>query len=247
MMKKLLVFVFAVTLLGSCENKNGIYKTYHENGSLKEYAEYKDGKLHGTTKTYFKNENFKRDSLLGQLSGITEYKDGSFVRDKSYYKNDIPNGVIDQMRQYRESEAINSEYEESSYDGCPYSIQYETDGSIRSMEFKTIIRGVKCEVSKQNILRGPNFRYQFQSVNPNGDLAHYFKVDSNVHKPVNQFYYCGLNINYTDSMLVDHQTSEAEKEEMEAIQEAEMSEIEEMEMRMKFDAEYEAEQQAIDD
>ena len=65
---KRLLFIFSLTLLVSC-GKNGVHKTFYDNGSLKEYAEYKDGELHGTVKRYYEctdygNGKYRFDELV---------------------------------------------------------------------------------------------------------------------------------------------------------------------------------------
>ena len=271
-MKRLLVFVFAVALMGSCENKNGIYKTYYENGSLKEYTEYKDGEKHGTCKSYFINKNFKYDSLLGQLKSISEFRNGSELFVKAYFGNGTSgSGPVDTIRSYTNYDLMMSEYDESSYNGCPYSIDYDKEGRYESLEGYSVIRGVKCLISVRLLYyeNPPRYSMSFSSFNqkkedlrieeqakgntsftiPAGMNSSTFIFDSTVYINENDFigYKFHFNLDCLDSLNLDLQTSEAEKEEMEAIQEAEMSEIEEMEMRAKFDAEYDAEQQVIDD
>ena len=216
-MKKLIVFIFSIVLLGSCQNKkNGVYKTYYDNGSLKEYAEYKNGELHGTSKEYYINEDFETDSLLGQLKNIYEYEYGFYMKQKNYFYNGKINIFsVNEKISILRGEAFVLRPEEFSYDGCPTYIGYANDGSIISLIFYTVVRGVKCKVYKSKLPGGLEFSYQFQSINPNkDDIINEFIVDSTVYKPVNQFYDCGLNINYTDSLLVDHQ-SEAKKAEEE--------------------------------
>jgi len=222
-MKKLIVFVFAVALLGSCR-KNGVHKTFYDNGLLKEYAEYKDGELHGTVERYYEfKPNYKAITFsspeTGQTKTIADYIDGSLIREISYYENDN-SGIIDKVSYYYN---YKDPLQNSSYDGRPFDIRYDKYGLYDDIYAYTVIRGIKCRIWLQKL--GARFSCWFSHFNQETD---YFEEDSitdlyvplepgiaglvNVGFNSSFFKSFDFNLIYLDSLYQEHQGKLNEEE-----------------------------------
>ncbi len=58
--------------------KNGLYKTYYENGRLGSEINYKNGELEGVEKSYYINGNIKREVIWKNNEAISGYLYGTY-------------------------------------------------------------------------------------------------------------------------------------------------------------------------
>ncbi len=86
--------------MDSNENiKDGKYKTYYKNGTLKKEIEFKNGKLSGEYKEYYENGKLKTDGMLenGDKQGLTiEYYDNGNIKSKYNYVNNKEDGPFEE-------------------------------------------------------------------------------------------------------------------------------------------------------
>jgi len=72
--------------------KNGIYRSFHENGQIYEESNYLDGKLNGIKNTYNKNGNIESECIYidGKENGIyKEYR----ITGELWYEINFLNGI----------------------------------------------------------------------------------------------------------------------------------------------------------
>ena len=79
--------------LGFKQGGNGVWKSYFENGNLKEEGYYSDGFKEGVWKSFSENGNLFVETTFkdGRISGLMKLysEDGKTVIDSSYYKNGV--------------------------------------------------------------------------------------------------------------------------------------------------------------
>jgi len=76
--------------------KEGIWKTYYDNGSPKTIQEYHNGKLNGTSMNFDRSSFIMSDEnyLNGLLEGLAiQYHNGGKIKSQAYYKKGILNGM----------------------------------------------------------------------------------------------------------------------------------------------------------
>ena len=86
-MKKLLVFVFAVTLLGSC-GKNGEYENYHPNGKVSEWTLYENDFML-QLKTYDTSGN-----MISEIKNIIVNSPEMGEYALPYFQKDYKDGIL---------------------------------------------------------------------------------------------------------------------------------------------------------
>ncbi len=75
--------------------KEGIWKTYYDNGSPKAVQEYHNGKLNGTSITFDRSSFIMADETYvdGKLEGLAiQYHNGGKIKTQATYKNGLLNG-----------------------------------------------------------------------------------------------------------------------------------------------------------
>lgn len=82
----------------TCKNrkKDGLYKTYYENGDLRQQGMFKNNKKIGLWLSYYKNNKLKEETnyILGKKEGIYKvyYQNGT-LKQESIYKNNKIDGI----------------------------------------------------------------------------------------------------------------------------------------------------------
>ena len=95
-----LMFYFPKTKQTDVEQnqKDGIFRTYYDNGHLLSVTSYANGQIDGTQTVYHENGNVLRTSEY-----VKGFKEG---KEYSYYKNSLLKSVIPYHNGIREGEAI---------------------------------------------------------------------------------------------------------------------------------------------
>ena len=78
--------------------KHGLYEYYHENGKLRETANYKDGKFEGDFSEYFESGQLMRKGYFknGEADGVfEEYYENGRLKDRIIYKNGKREGLYE--------------------------------------------------------------------------------------------------------------------------------------------------------
>lgn len=104
---------------------NGVFKTYHDNGNIREEGYYVDGKLQGTFREYDES---------GKLIVQCNYKDHMLNGKLTVWRN-VNLGILEETAQYENDKIIwkNKFDEESRIAGNYY---YEGGQCVKATEYK---------------------------------------------------------------------------------------------------------------
>ena len=108
----------------------GIQIAYYENGSLKSESTYKNGKLNGMVKSYYENGKIQREfnTKDGKLNGLAkEYLENGNLLGEINYKNDKLDGL---MRVYYENNNIKQESNMKNNEPNGIVKNYRDDGTL---------------------------------------------------------------------------------------------------------------------
>ena len=90
MRNKIIYILLIINVLFSCKEKDAPVVSYWDDGVLKSELRYKDGKLDGVCKWYYRNGNPEMEATysMNMLNGeATRWYENGNLEEKSYYKD----------------------------------------------------------------------------------------------------------------------------------------------------------------
>lgn len=97
MRNKIIYILLIINILFSCKEKDAPVVSYWDDGVLKSELRYKDGKLDGVCRWYYRNGKpemevtYSMDKLNGEA---TRWYENGNLEEKSYYKDNQYDGVV---------------------------------------------------------------------------------------------------------------------------------------------------------
>ena len=122
MRNKIIYILFIINILFSCKEKDAPVVSYWDDGVLKSELRYKDGKLDGVCRWYYRNGKpemevtYSMDKLNGEA---TRWYENGNLEEKSYYKDNQYDGVVQEYNVFGTMVKL-STYENGVLNGLYY-------------------------------------------------------------------------------------------------------------------------------
>ena len=122
MRNKIIYILLIINILFSCKEKDAPVVSYWDDGVLKSELRYKDGKLDGVCRWYYRNGKpemevtYSMDKLNGEA---TRWYENGNLEEKSYYKDNQYDGVVQEYNVFGTMVKL-STYENGVLNGLYY-------------------------------------------------------------------------------------------------------------------------------
>lgn len=122
MRNKIIYILLIINILFSCKEKDAPVISYWDDGVLKSELRYKDGKLDGVCRWYYRNGKpemevtYSMDKLNGEA---TRWYENGNLEEKSYYKDNQYDGVVQEYNVFGTMVKL-STYENGVLNGLYY-------------------------------------------------------------------------------------------------------------------------------
>jgi len=122
MRNKVIYILLIINILFSCKEKDAPVVSYWDDGVLKSELRYKDGKLDGVCRWYYRNGKpemevtYSMDKLNGEA---TRWYENGNLEEKSYYKDNQYDGVVQEYNVFGTMVKL-STYENGVLNGLYY-------------------------------------------------------------------------------------------------------------------------------
>lgn len=122
MRNKIIYILLIINILFSCKEKDAPVVSYWDDGVLKSELKYKDGKLDGVCRWYYRNGKpemevtYSMDKLNGEA---TRWYENGNLEEKSYYKDNQYDGVVQEYNVFGTMVKL-STYENGVLNGLYY-------------------------------------------------------------------------------------------------------------------------------
>ena len=121
-MRNKIIYILLINILFSCKEKDAPVVSYWDDGVLKSELRYKDGKLDGVCRWYYRNGKpemevtYSMDKLNGEA---TRWYENGNLEEKSYYKDNQYDGVVQEYNVFGTMVKL-STYENGVLNGLYY-------------------------------------------------------------------------------------------------------------------------------